>query len=218
MARHDAVFDFRRVHMAADHVRNGAALICTPSARSPTLAALAQAGDQLGTQLTARHGVKRGVAGLVADLEHRVVRLHSAQYARDLLQRMPIAQQSCAVAPQWASLGQTRWAACRSRQPGGALLRKRCAIATGQRRTAALPGTRCRVGPAVALQLTTDRTRHPLQAARNYPQRAASLKAKLDRRAFFTAQVFVVRSHGNTLSPDKCCTSDLRPTVYFSIM
>ena len=143
--------------------------ICTPSARSPTLTSLAQAGDQLGTQLTAPHGVKRGVDRLVADLEHRDVRLHSAQYARDLLQRMPIAQQSCAVAPQWASLGQTRWAACRSRQPGGALLRKRCAIATDQRWTAALLGTRCRVGPAVAFQLTTDRTRCPLQAAGNYP-------------------------------------------------
>ena len=81
--------------MDADHVRNGAAPICTPSARSPTLASLAQAGDQLGTQLTARHGVKRGVDGLVADPERRVVRLYVAQYARDMLWRMPIAQQSC---------------------------------------------------------------------------------------------------------------------------
>ena len=199
--------------MDAGHVQNGAAPICTPSARSPTLASLAQAGDQLGTQHTARHGVKRGVDGLVADLERRVVQLHSAQYTRDLLRRMPIAQQSCAAAPQWASLGQTRWVSCRSRQPSGALLRKRCAIATGQRWTAALPGTRCRVGPAVAFQLTTDRTRRPLQAARNYPQRAALLKAQLDQRAFFTAQVFIVRSHGNTLSPDKCCTSYLRPPL-----
>ena len=166
--------------MDADHVRNGAAPICTPSARSPTLAGLAQAGDQLGTQLTARHGVKCGVDGLVADLEHRVVRLHSAQYARDLLRRMSSAQQSCDVAPQWASSGQTRWVSCRSRQPGGALLRKRCALATGQRWPAALPGTRCRVGPAVAFELTTDRTRRPLQAARNYPQRAALNKAQLD--------------------------------------
>ena len=161
--------------MDTDHVRNGAAAICTPSARLPTRASLAQAGDQLGTQLTARHGVKRGVDGLVADLERRVVRLHSAQYARDLLRHMPIAQQSCAVAPQRASLGQTRWAACRSRQPGGALLRKRCALATDQRWTAALPGTHCRFNPAVAFQFTTDRTRRPLRAARNYPQRAAPL-------------------------------------------
>ena len=197
--------------MDADHVRNGAAPICTPSARPPTLAGLAQAGDQLGTQLTARPGVKRGVDGLVADLEHRFVRLHSAQYARNLFRRMPIAQQSCDVAPQSARLGQTRWAACRARQPSGALLRKRCAIATGQRWTTALPGTRCRVGLAVAFQLTPDRTRSPLQAACNYPQRAALLKAQLVHRAFFTARVFIVRSHGNTLSPDKSCTSDLRP-------
>lgn len=95
--------------MDADHVRNGAAPICIPSARPPTLESLAQAGDQLSTQLTARHGVKRGVAGLVADLERRVVRLDSAQYARILLRRMSIAQQSCGLAPQRASLGQTRW-------------------------------------------------------------------------------------------------------------
>ena len=164
------------------------------------------------TTLTARHGVKRSVDIIVADLERRVVRLHSAQYARDLLRRMSIAQQSCARAPQWASLGQTRWVSCRSRQPSGVLWRKRCAIAAGQRWTAALPGTRCRVGPAVAFQLTPDRTRRPLQAARNYPQRVALLKAQLDQRAFFTAQVFVVRSHGNTLSPDKCCISYLRPS------
>lgn len=55
MARHNAVFDFRRPHMDADHIRNGAAPICTPSARSPTLPSLEQAGDQLGTQLTPRH-------------------------------------------------------------------------------------------------------------------------------------------------------------------
>ena len=118
---------------------------------------------------------------------------------------------------QRAILGQTGWVSCRSRYPSGALLRNRCAIATGQRWTAALRGTRCRVGPAVALQLATDRTRCPLQAARNYPQRAALLKVQLDQRAFFTAQVFVVRFHGNTLSPDKCCTSDLRLS-YFNLV
>ena len=108
--------------MDADHVRNGGAPICTPSVRSPTLAGLAQAGDELGTQLTARHGVKRGVDRLVADLERRVVRLHAAQYALDLLRRMPIAQQLCEVAAQRAILGQTRWVSCRYRQPSYALL------------------------------------------------------------------------------------------------
>ena len=211
MARHDAVFDFRRAHMDADHVRNGAAPIWIPSARPPTLTSLAQAGDLLGTQLTARHGVECGVDGLMADLERRVVRLHSAQYERDLFRRMPIARQSYEVAPQWADLGRMRWVSCRSRQSGGALLRKRCAIATGQQWTNALLGTRWRVGPAVAFQLMSDRTRRRLQAARNFPQRAALLKAQPDQRAYFTAQVFILRSQGNTLSPDKCCTSYLRP-------
>ena len=77
----------------------------------------------------------------------------------------------------------------RSRQPGGALLRKRCAIASGQRWTAALTDTRCRVAPAVAFQFTTDRTRRPLQAARNYPQGAAQLKAQLDQRVLHSSSV-----------------------------
>jgi len=105
IAGHDMVFDFRRAHMNAVHVRNGAAAVCAPSARAPILTGLAQADDQLGTHLTTRYGVKRGVAGLVADLERRVVQLHSAQYARDLLRRVPIAQQPCDVALQWAILG-----------------------------------------------------------------------------------------------------------------
>ena len=91
--------------MDSGHVRNGTAPICTPAARSPSLASLAQAGDQFGTRHTVRHGERRGVDVLVADLERRGVRLYSAQYARDLLRRLPIAQQSSDVAPQrlsWA--------------------------------------------------------------------------------------------------------------------
>ena len=98
--------------------------------------------------LNSHHGprVEHDVAGLEADLERRVVRPHSAQYARDLLRRIPIARQSCAVAPQLAILGLTRSASCRSCENTGALLRKWCAIATGQWWTAAPPGIRLRVG------------------------------------------------------------------------
>ena len=103
-----------------------------------------------------------------------------------------------------------------SRQSSGALLRKRCAIATGQRWTAALPGTRCRVGPAVAFQLMPDRTLRPLQAVPNYQQRALLFKAQLLQHMFFTVQVFIVRSHGNTLSPDKCCTLYFRLPPYLN--
>ena len=47
--------------MDADHVQNGTAPICTLRAQPPTITSLTQAGNQLGTQLTARHGVKRGL-------------------------------------------------------------------------------------------------------------------------------------------------------------
>ena len=87
------------------------------------------AGKRLtGTQLAAPHHVKRGVDGLVADLQHRNIRQHSAQYARALFRRMSIAQQSCDTAPQPAILGRTQWVSRPSRQPGGVLLRKRCEI------------------------------------------------------------------------------------------
>ena len=79
-------------------------------------------------------------------------------------------------------------------------------LSLGLRRPAFLRAG-CWVGPAGAFQLTTDRTRRPLQAKRNYPQQAALLKAQPDQRAFFTAQAFVVHSHGKTLSRYKCCTS-----------
>jgi len=39
----------------------------------------------------------------------------------------------------------------------------------------------------------------------------ALLKTQLDHRALFTTQMFVGRSHRNTLPPGKCCTSYLRP-------
>ena len=71
-------------------------------------------------------------------------------------------------------------------------------------RTAVLPRTRCRVGLAVAFSSRLIEFGARCRAARIYPQRAALLKAQVDHHAFFTAQVFVVRSHGNTLSPGDC--------------
>ena len=99
IVRHDAVFDLWTAQRDTHHFRYGTVPTCIPSARSPTLADLAQAGDQLSAQLTGRHGVKRGQVDLVADLELRIARLHSAQHNRDLFRRMSTAQQSCDVAP-----------------------------------------------------------------------------------------------------------------------
>lgn len=68
MARHGAVFDFRRALVDADHLWISAALIRTPSVRLSTRAGLLEARDHLGTRLTGRYGVKNGLAGLLADL------------------------------------------------------------------------------------------------------------------------------------------------------
>ena len=53
------------------------------------------------------------------------------------------------------------------------------------------------------------------QAALNYPQRAALLKAQLHHRAFFTAHVFRVRSHGNRLYPDNGKEASAQPPPKF---
>ena len=194
-------------------VGNNALAIFAPGARMAALARLAQAGDQLSAQLSARHRVERGGDGLVADLKGRLVRVHPSQYARDLFGRIALAQQALDMAPQRAIRRQAPWASGHTRQRIGALLRERCTIAPRQRRTTPLLRCGGQTVPAVSFQLTTDRTGRALHAAGNCPQRAALLKTQLDHRAFFTAQMLVVRFHRNTLPPGKCCTSYLRPTT-----
>ena len=88
------------------------------------------------------------------------------------------------------------------------LVALRSALAAQNWPAAAALAARC---AAVEPQFTTDRTRSTPEAARHYPQRSALVKAQLDRGGFTTAQVSVVRSHVHTLSPDKCCTSDMKP-------
>lgn len=97
--------------------------------RTAVLARLAHVDDQLGVQLAARYGVKRGVDGLVDDLEAWLVRMHSLQCACDLLERVSLAQQALGMAPQRAVLCQAQAVSCCSRQRIGALLRKQRTVA-----------------------------------------------------------------------------------------
>ena len=195
--------------MDAGHIWDRAPAIFASGARPTTLARLSQAGNQLAAQRAARHRVKLGIDGLVADLKVGLVRVHSLQYARDLFRRMAGAQQAFDMPPERAVLGEPRGASCGSRQRTGALLRDWGTIATRDRRTPAFLWRRGWIVPPVTVQFTTDRTRRALDAAGNCPLRPALLKPQLDHLAFFTTQVFVFRSHRHTLPPGKCCTSDL---------
>src|SRR5258706_77096 len=208
--------DLRRAIMDARHVGDDSPTVFATSAWAAAFARLAQTGDQLRAQCAARHGIECRVDGFVAHPQSGIVGVHASQYARDLLGRIPLAQQTCDVRPQRAVVRQARRTACRARQCLRPLLCQRCAIPTRQRWTAAVLWRGGRIAPAVARQLTTDRTWRALYPAGNCPQRTALPKTQLDHGAFFTAQVLVVRSHRNTLPPGKCCTSDLRPTLLYS--
>ena len=211
VAWNDAFVDLGWALVNADHVGDRAPAIFTPGTRATTLAGLPQAGNQLTAQSAARHGIERGVDGLVAGLKRGLVRVHPLQYARDLFGRMVFPKQAFDMPPQRTIEREARRASWRTRQDVGAVLCLRRAIAA--RHPWASPPLRRhrRIAPTVAVQFTTDRTRRALHAAGNCPQRAALLKTQLDHRAFFTTQVFVVRSHRNTLPLGKCCTSDLNP-------
>ena len=212
VAWNDAFVDLGWALVNADHVGDRASAIFAPGTRATTLAGLTQAGNQLTAQSAARHGIERGVDGLVADLKRGLVRVHPLQYARDLFGRMVFPKQAFDMPPQRTIEREARWTSCRSRQDVGALLRERRTIAARYRRPSPFLRRGSRIAPAISFQLTTDRTRRALHAAGNCPQRAALLKTQLDHRAFFTTQVVVVRSHRNTLPPGRCCTSYLRPS------
>lgn len=85
------------------------------------------------------------------------------------------------------------------------------AIAARHGRTPPLLWLGSRIAPAIAPQFTTNRTRRVLYAAGNCSQRTTLLKTQLNHRAFFTTQMFVIRSHRNALPPGMCCISYLRP-------
>lgn len=199
----DTLVDLRWAQMDAGHVGNRAPAVFASGARPTTLARLAKTSNQLGAQRSAWHGIERRVDGFVANLKARLIRIHPAQYACDLFGRMTFPQKALDMAPQRPIHRQARRASCRPRQFIGPLLRKRCAIPAGNRRTPALLKRHGRIAPTIALQFTTDRTR-----------RAALLKTQLDHRPLFTTQMFVRRSHCNTLPPGACCTSYLRQPFF----
>ncbi len=199
----DALIDLRRAQMDAGHIGDRAPAIVASGARPATLARLTKTCNQLGAQRSAWHSVERGVDGFVADLKARLIRVHPLQYACDLFGRMTFPKKSFDMPPQRPIHSQARRASCRARQSIGSLLRKRCAIAARHHRPPTLLGRHGWIAPTIAFQLTADRTRRAMQTAGNCPQSASLLKTQLNHRSLFTTQVFVVRSHRNTLPPGK---------------
>ncbi|PAV66370.1 hypothetical protein WR25_04289 [Diploscapter pachys] len=94
MPRHQAVFNLRRTHMNAHHLRDLVAPInasCTWPART---LALAQAPDQLLAQLTHRQGIDRAIDRLATNVNvFKTGNIHAAQLAGNLLGREVFSQQ-----------------------------------------------------------------------------------------------------------------------------
>ena len=79
--------------MNAYHIGNLAAPVFPAGTRLATLAGLAQASDELFTQLATGHGINGGVDRLMADVEAAVVRIHAPEYASNLFRGVKLAQQ-----------------------------------------------------------------------------------------------------------------------------
>ena len=93
MPRHQAVFNLRRTHMNAHHLRDLVAPINTPYARSACALTLAQAPDQLLAQLTHWQGIHRAVDRFAANVSVFKTRdIHAAQLAGNLFGREVFSQ------------------------------------------------------------------------------------------------------------------------------
>lgn len=118
MPGHQAVFNLGRTHMDADHLGDLPSAVGATRTRHALAVVVAQAGDQLlclsacGTHADRRRnsprawGIDDGVDGLVRDAQIRLIGMHPAQRASNLLGRACLrvrnarrqAQRCCAVA------------------------------------------------------------------------------------------------------------------------
>ena len=150
VAGNEAFVDLGRALVNADHIGDRASAVFAPGTGSAALAGLAQTGKQLTAQSATRHGVERGIDGLVTDLKRGLVRVHSLQYARDLFGRMLFPKQAFDQSPQRTIQREARGTSWRTCQGVGAVLCLRRAIAARDERTPPLLRCRRQIAPAVA--------------------------------------------------------------------
>jgi hypothetical protein len=87
VARHDAVSDFRRAHVDADHVGNLATAIGAAIARQARAVSMTQAGDEFTAQFAPGMGIDGGIDGFVRHLELALMRKDPLESSRYLLRR-----------------------------------------------------------------------------------------------------------------------------------
>lgn len=158
---------------------------------------LAQGGDHLGLERTARMRVDGPIDRLGADLALAVIRVHATQSGSDLLRRPePVAQTVSDPLPQPVPLDDLVRPNAGATSPLITTGSLSCPVAAGRTRTA-------------SAQFTTDRRGRPIQPARNRSYARSSLGFYHDRRALFGAQVFVLSFQGNLRAGRECCTCKL---------
>ena len=187
VARHDAVSDFRRAHVDADHVRDLATPIRATTAPQARAMAMTQAGDEFTAQFTPSMGIDGGIDGVRGHVELALVRKDPLERSRYLLQRPLPAEQGAHHAPAHT-------------------LRMQLAVAAGT----ALTGdcTQLRMVGTVALprigimgHLATNGRRRSFQSTGNRPHTGAALSHRGDSDAVLRLKLLVSGRflHGHTL-------------------
>jgi len=179
---HEAGRHLNRALVNGGHVRQRAAPVLAPCARHACLVGETQLGDEFVAQLAPWHGVDGAVDRFVRDVQSRIIRVHPAQSARNLLRRPALGHQRANPVEQHRTALQLD----RSAPPA----RQRRALGTG--------GI-----VALAHRVPRHFARHcggrPIESSGNCPKTQSLIAAPMNLITFVHRQLAVVSSHAYTL-------------------
>jgi hypothetical protein len=202
MPGHQTASDLRRPFADAGHVADPAPSFAVLGPPATVRLALAQAGEQLPAQFTARHGVERLIDRLRRHAQsgrHGCPILLAFAPPRDLLRR-PLQPQ------QLGHLGEQR-AVRRELGPASRPVPPRC------RRSLCRPGDGAAVRVAAAPELCADHAGRPAKLPRDRPHAPAVLAPQIDRNPVFHRQLPSLPLHPPLLLAEQrwCSLRNLNP-------
>ena len=204
MPGHQPVFDLRRAHMNADHLGDLPAPIHAARARSARRLALAQADNQLLTQLADRQGIDRVIDRLATDVGiSEAGNVHAAQLAGNLLGRQTLTQH---MGHQLEALA--------TRQP---LSHWPTNLAAGLHLLLGHTGRVAATGISIAAQLSADGRRGSGDQAGNPTQTEALGITDLNGGALFNAE-FGIRHRGSTVPERSGVALSFCRRLHFSVV
>ena len=185
VARHQAVFNLRRTHVNANHLRDLATSIDAARARPSRRLALAQADNQLLAQLADRQGIDRVIDRLATDVGiSEAGYVHVAQLAGNLFGRQTFTQH----------MGHQLEAFTARQQ----LSHRSTNLTAGLHQLLGHAGRVAATGVSIAPPLPADGRRGTVDQASNPAQAEALGMTDLNDCALFNAE-FGIRHRGNTV-------------------